>query len=122
AIGDFTKAFATTLFPPSPEDELLARGRVSFAPLADYPEAQAFWWPRFKRIARWFITWEKERRPSLAAVYGEINGRLEIALRGETKFTLTARADRIERRQDGQYVIVDYKTGAPPTSPQVRSG
>jgi ATP-dependent helicase/nuclease subunit B len=121
AIGNFTKAFAAAL-PAAPEQELLTRGEESFAALADYPEAQAFWWPRFKRIARWFVGWEKERRPALAAVYGEINGRLQISLQGKTKFTLTARADRIERRQDGRYVIVDYKTGAPPTSPQVRSG
>jgi ATP-dependent helicase/nuclease subunit B len=121
AIGNFTKKFASAL-PAAPEDELLARGRESFAPLTDYPEAQAFWWPRFKRIARWFAGWEKERRPLLKAVHGEINGRLEIPLGGEIKFTLTGRADRIEQRQDGQYVILDYKTGAPPTGPQVRSG
>ena len=37
-------------------------------------------------------------------------------------FTLTARADRIERRADGTYAILDYKTGQPPTAPQVQSG
>jgi ATP-dependent helicase/nuclease subunit B len=121
AIGNFTKKNATGL-PAAPEDELLARGKESFAPLADYPEAQAFWWPRFKRIAHWFAGWERERRPLLSAVHGETKGRLEIPLGGEIKFTLTAQADRIEQRQDGQYTIVDYKTGAPPTSPQVRSG
>jgi ATP-dependent helicase/nuclease subunit B len=41
---------------------------------------------------------------------------------GKATFTLTARADRIERRADGSYVILDYKTGAPPTGPQVSSG
>lgn len=121
AIGNFTKKFAAAL-PAAPEDELLARGKESFAPLADYPEAQAFWWPRFRRIARWFANWERERRALLLAVHAETDGRLEIPLGGDVKFTLTARADRIERRQDGQYVIVDYKTGAPPTGPQVRSG
>jgi ATP-dependent helicase/nuclease subunit B len=120
AIGNFTRDFATAL-PAAPEQELLARGTASFAPIADYPEAQAFWWPRFKRIARWFVDWENERRPKLAAVYGEIKGRFAIPLDDRT-FTLTARADRIERRQDGRYVIVDYKTGAPPSEPQVRTG
>jgi ATP-dependent helicase/nuclease subunit B len=120
AIGNFTADFAATL-PGDPERELLARGETSFKPLADYPEATAFWWPRFKRIARWFAGWEKERRPKLTAVAGEIKGRLVIPLR-EGSFTLTAQADRIEKRQDGSYIILDYKTGAPPTSPQVRSG
>jgi ATP-dependent helicase/nuclease subunit B len=121
AIGKFTENNTSGL-PAAPEDELLARGKESFAPLADYPEAQAFWWPRFKRIARWFAGWERERRPLLTAVHGETKGRLEIPLGGEITFTLTAQADRIEQRQDGRYAIVDYKTGAPPTSPQVRSG
>jgi ATP-dependent helicase/nuclease subunit B len=120
AIGNFTTDFASAL-PADPERELLLRGEASFKPLAEYPEAQAFWWPRFKRIARWFAGWERERRPALTEVHGEITGRLPITL-GPHTFTLTARADRIEKRQDGSYVIVDYKTGAPPTSPQVRSG
>jgi ATP-dependent helicase/nuclease subunit B len=120
AIGNFTKAFAAGL-PTDPEKEVIALGEKSFAPLADYPDAKAFWWPRFRRIARWFSGWEQERRPQLSAVYGEIKGELAIPL-GNMTFTLTARADRIERRQDGRYAIIDYKTGAPPTEPQVRTG
>ncbi len=120
AIGNFTKAFAKAL-PDDPEKELMAFGEKSFAPLQDFPEAQAFWWPRFRRIAGWFGGWERERRASLAAVHGEIQGTLAIPLDGRT-FTLRARADRIEQRGDGRFAIVDYKTGAPPTSPQVRSG
>src|SRR6185312_3100430 len=90
AIGNFTKAFAADL-PADPEGELIALGEKSFAPLADYPDAKAFWWPRFRRIARWFAGWERERRPQLAAVYGEIKGELAIPL-GNMTFTLTARA------------------------------
>ena len=30
-------------------------------------------------------------------------------------FTLTAKADRIDKRADGTYRIIDYKTGQPPT-------
>ena len=120
AIGEFTKRFADKL-PGDPERELLALGEASVAPLKDYPEAQAFWWPRFQRIARWLTAWERERRPTLAAVHGEISGKLAIPL-GDTEFTLTARADRIEQRHDGTYVVVDYKTGQPPSGRQVASG
>ena len=35
---------------------------------------------------------------------------------------LSARADRIERRSDGSFAILDYKTGQPPTGKQVRMG
>jgi ATP-dependent helicase/nuclease subunit B len=120
AIGNFTKEYAGGL-PADPEAELLAFGEKSFAPMQDFPEAKAFWWPRFKRIARWFAGWERDRRATLASVHGEIQGTLTIPL-GATTFTLTARADRIERRDGGGYAILDYKTGQPPSEPQVRTG
>jgi ATP-dependent helicase/nuclease subunit B len=120
AIGAFTKRYAAAL-PADPEKALIELGHNSFAQLADYPEARAFWWPRFLRIAGWFANWERGRRPALAAVFGEIDGALEIAI-GKKTFALTARADRIERRKDGAYVIVDYKTGQPPSDKQVLSG
>ena len=41
---------------------------------------------------------------------------------GEREFTLSAIADRIERRKDGSYAIIDYKTGAGRTEKQVRTG
>jgi ATP-dependent helicase/nuclease subunit B len=120
AIGDFTAAYADQL-PPDMLGELLALGRRHFAALEDYPEARAFWWPRFQRIARWFADWEKERRTKVAAIHAEVYAKLEIPL-GERMFTLAARADRIERLADGRYAILDYKTGALPTEKQVRTG
>ena len=41
---------------------------------------------------------------------------------GERAFTLSGIADRIERRNDGSYAILDYKTGAARTEKQVRTG
>jgi ATP-dependent helicase/nuclease subunit B len=120
AIGKFTQKFPDAL-PADAEQQLIGFGEKSFAPLNDFPEARAFWWPRFCRIAHWFVGFERERRATLAAIYSEISGALPIPL-GPSVFTLTARADRIERRTDGSYAIVDYKTGAPPTEPQVRTG
>jgi ATP-dependent helicase/nuclease subunit B len=120
AIGEFTKKYSAGL-PADPERELIACGEKSFAPWQDFPEARGFWWPRFKRIAHWLAGWEQKRRGELAAVYGEIKGELKIPLQTRS-FILTARADRIERRQDGTYAILDYKTGQPPTAPQVQAG
>ncbi len=121
AIGEFTKEYSGAELPADPETELIRFGKKSFAPWQDFPEARGFWWPRFLRIARWFAGWERERRPGLAMVQGEIRGEFKIPLQA-CVFTLTARADRIERRQDGTYAILDYKTGQPPTAPQVQSG
>ena len=120
AIGDFSQAFASGL-PADPLAELLARGRLCFAPLVAFPEARAFWWPRFERIARWFADWETGRRGNLSAVHAEIRGEIEIPA-GDRMFRLTAIADRIERSPDGSYVVLDYKTGRVPTDKQVRAG
>jgi ATP-dependent helicase/nuclease subunit B len=120
AIGDFTKAYAAAL-PAEPLGELLKLGAKHFSTLEDYPEARAFWWPRFRRIAQWFVGWEAQRRENLTKLHAEISGTLNIAL-GERVFTLRTRADRIERRADGSYAILDYKTGAARTEKQVRTG
>src|SRR4029077_21074232 len=61
ALSEFTTTFASA-FPADPEAERLAIGARHFKALEDYPESRAFWWPRFRRIARWFAGWERERR------------------------------------------------------------
>ena len=57
----------------------------------------------------------------MTAISAEIGAKLEIPL-GHRTFTLRTRADRIEHLRDGSYAILDYKTGRPPTTPQVSSG
>jgi ATP-dependent helicase/nuclease subunit B len=120
AIGDFSKLYPDRL-PADPTGELIRFGRAHFTPLADYPEAQAFWWPRFLRIARWFVGWDAERRAALARMQAEIGGSIDIPLKSGS-FRLIARADRVEQRGDGHYAIVDYKTGQARTEKQVRTG
>ena len=121
AIGAFTKQFAARL-PDDPVRTLRRIGEMYFAPLMARPEARALWWPRFQRIAAWFCQWESERRSDISAIEAEIRGEIPIQLDNERTFFLSARADRIERRNDGTYVILDYKTGQPPTGKQVRMG
>jgi ATP-dependent helicase/nuclease subunit B len=120
AIGDYTELFAAKP-PADPLKELLALGEKHFAALADYPEARAFWWPRFLRIAHWFAQWDGERRAGIKALHAEIRGELKFPV-GQREFTLSAIADRIEQRKDGSYAILDYKTGAARTEKQVRTG
>jgi ATP-dependent helicase/nuclease subunit B len=120
AIGDFTVQFAAGL-PADPQRQLLALGEKRFAPLSDFPEAKAFWWPRFLRIAQWFAQWDRARRDGVATLHGEIKGELKFPV-GAREFTLSAIADRIEWRRDGSYAIIDYKTGDGRTEKQVRTG
>jgi ATP-dependent helicase/nuclease subunit B len=120
AVGEFTERYATGL-PPEPERILIEIGVPHFAPLEDFPETRAFWWPRFKRIARWFAAWEAQRRPDIKAIVAELRGEIDIPL-SDGVFKLVGRADRIERHADGRYVILDYKTGSARTEKQVRTG
>jgi len=120
AIGDFAKAYADAL-PDESYRVLLHIGERHFAPLKDFPEARAFWWPRYQRIARWFADFEIKRRAGIAAAHAEVHGELSIEAANRV-FRLVGRADRIERLGDGRYAILDFKTGSPPTSPQVQAG
>jgi len=121
ALGEFTKAYADKL-PDDPARVLKQIGEKYFAPLMERPEARALWWPRFQRIAAWFADWETARRGHIEGIEAEIRGEIPIPLDHERTFTLSARADRIERRDDGSFAILDYKTGQPPTGKQVRMG
>lgn len=121
AIGEFTETYATRL-PADPARVLRAIGEKHFAPLMERPEARALWWPRFQRIARWFGEWETVRREVIDTINAETRGEISIQLDPARSFRLSARADRIERREGGSYAILDYKTGQPPTGKQVRMG
>ena len=102
-------------------DRLLTIGREEFGAQMNRPAVSAFWWPRFERIARWFVDTERERRGALLALHAEVNGKLQFA--GPAgPFTLTATADRIERGAGGQLAIIDYKTGSLPSRREMELG
>jgi ATP-dependent helicase/nuclease subunit B len=120
AVGDFTAHFKDRL-PDDVVTELLRLGEARFAALEDFPDAKAFWWPRFRRIAHWFAEFERERRTDLVRLDAEIQGKVDIPT-SDGVFTLHTRADRIEHRADNTYAIVDYKTGRVPSPKEVRVG
>ena len=120
SLAEFDKAHKGAL-PDDALTALIAIGERHFKPLENFPEAKAFWWPRFKRIAAWFVGFDARRRAQAPSLAIEVGGRLEIPFGNET-FALTVRADRIECLSDGRYAIIDYKTGAPPSDNQVSAG
>jgi ATP-dependent helicase/nuclease subunit B len=75
----------------------------------------ALWRPRFLNAAQWFVAVERERRIDIARAHLEIRGE-----RMFSTFKLTGRADRIDELISGGAAILDYKTGAPPSNPQVK--
>jgi len=107
---------------PDALERLVAFGDEAFAPLFDYPDVQAIWLPRFRRIAEWFVGWERNRRAALLSSHSELYGRLTWTTAEGRSFMLTGKADRLDVLADGSVAIVDYKTGTVPSSPQVASG
>ncbi len=120
ALDAFVREFPGAL-PGDAYERLLAKGREAFGAALEVPVVRAFWWPRFERNARWFIDTERARRDGLAGLWSEVSGSHEFD--GPAgPFTLTAKADRIERNADGTLAIVDYKTGSPPSKTSVVEG
>src|SRR5262249_33538284 len=60
------------------EDELIAIGRDCFRSILSRPGVWAFWWPRFVRIARWFVAEERQRRMALVESFSERSGRMSV--------------------------------------------
>lgn len=102
-------------------DRLLRQGEAEFARLNAWPEAQAFWWPRFERIADWFVAQEKARHPGVAASTTEVRGTKSLP-GPHGPFELVAIADRIDRLADGGLEIIDYKTGSVPSDKEIAAG
>jgi ATP-dependent helicase/nuclease subunit B len=121
ALDAFLKAHPRGPLPGHALEELLALGQENFAEALARPGLWAFWWPRFERIANWFVAHEAARRHTLVESWSEISGALEIAAPGGP-FRITAKADRVDRLADGTLAIIDYKTGAPPTAKEVAAG
>ena len=110
--------------PELPEDAdalLLAIGRRHFARQAHRPQVGAIWWPRFERVAAWFLEVEKRRRAQVERILTETRGGLQMPCPGGP-FRIRARADRIEVGRDGALAILDYKTGSLPANSDVQRG
>jgi ATP-dependent helicase/nuclease subunit B len=120
ALSRFSEKFPSAL-PADAIGELLVIGREVFAPLREFPAAYAIWWPRFERVARWFVREEQSRRGRTARVFSEVGGRLELQVAGAS-YLLTARADRIDLLHGGRIAVLDYKSGSPPTLQQCLVG
>jgi ATP-dependent helicase/nuclease subunit B len=120
ALEAFVRRFPKDL-PGDALDRLLSIGRRAFGALLHRPGVRAFWWPRFERIAAWFVEQEKLVRAEVAEVHAEVRGALTID--GPAgPFRLTAKADRIERTAKGGLRVVDYKTGVLPSDGDVGLG
>ena len=121
ALADFSKANTTGQLGTDALQQLLDFGKTHFASRIGQPSIRYFWWTRFEEMAAWFIENEHRRRDDLQSIHAEINGMIFLqAAQGPVK--LTARADRLEYDKEGQWTIVDYKTGTVPSGSLIKKG
>ena len=121
ALDRFIAATPAGPLPADALDRLVSIGEAVFAPVLAQPGIWAFWWPRFRRIAAWFVAYEGPRRERVTASLTEVEGALTIPGPADA-FTVTAVADRIDVVDGGGLVITDYKTGKPPSVKEVAAG
>ncbi|HXQ50722.1 MAG TPA: double-strand break repair protein AddB [Stellaceae bacterium] len=119
-LDRFLNAYRGVL-PTNAVERLVALGREVFGAALERPGVRAFWWPRFERIARWFVALEAERRAGLAAIAAERKGSLMLGGPGGP-FELVGRADRIDVLRAGGLAIADFKTGTLPQRDDVALG
>lgn len=116
ALARFVTAHPDDL-PDNAEEILLSMGRDAFGAHLDTPRLWAFWWPRFVRLAAWFVTHEKDWRKNAKPAAMETKGEAQIGF-----FTICAKADRIDILNDGSGAVIDYKTGGTPPAKAVLAG
>ena len=98
--------------------ELVALAREELGKMQAHAVTRGLWWPRLSRALEWIDQQiVQDRGEGRAVLASEIKG--EFILAG---VKIHGRADRIDRRADGRLVVVDYKTGKPPSGGQVRDG
>ena len=101
---------------------LVGFARTRFAALLRDPAFSGLDWPNIEKAIDFVIRFESESRGAIERIYVERQGALEFALRDGAPFTLTARADRIDRLADGEARLIDYKSGTPPSIKEVTIG
>ena len=100
-------------------DKLVARADALLAQEATDPLLRTLWQPRIAAGLRWVadetrrLMTEQGRVVAVAEQPGTVHIK-GVAVRG--------RVDRIDRTADGELVIIDYKTGIPPSTKQVNAG
>lgn len=114
-LDDFLKAHPSGLLPADALARFEALGERHLGELMAAPAERAFWWPRFQKLARWFVATENARRAAGTKLLGsETDGAITVGP-ASRPLRIEARADRIDEIEPGGWEIIDYKTGRMPS-------
>jgi ATP-dependent helicase/nuclease subunit B len=117
ALDEFLRAHPAGPLPAQAVGEFERLGEQHLAELLTSPAERAFWWPRFQRLARWFVATENERRAAGAKLLAsEADGSLTVG-----SLRIDGRADRLDEVETGNWEIIDYKTGRVPTKDELEA-
>ncbi len=121
ALDEFLRSHPSGLLPAEAVGEFEALGERHLGALLTAPAERAFWWPRFQRLARWFVATENERRRAGARLLAsETTGVLTVGS-NDRPLRIDARADRIDEVEPGAWEIIDYKTGRVPSKDELEA-
>ncbi|MDC0737758.1 double-strand break repair protein AddB [Cognatishimia sp. SS12] len=98
-------------------DHLMSLARNTLAHDVPWPATRALLEARIEKFAGHFLQGEARRQAEGKTIAFERDAKAMIPALG---FTLTAKADRIDRNGQGDLVLYDYKTGNPPTEKEQR--
>lgn len=115
ALDEFLQTHPSGILPLDAVALFEAVGEKHLGELLTAPAERAFWWPRFQRLARWFVATENARRAAgLRFLGGETKGSIKVGPRAHP-LVVDAIADRIDQIEPGAWNVIDYKTGRVPT-------
>lgn len=120
-LNEFIALYGEGPLPENAADLLIDLGLRKLKSMSGGEEYWQYWQPRFERIARWMAEHEAQWRAYAAPLRTEYEGRATIPTSAGA-FTLTARADRIDRMRDGTLALIDYKSGGTYTKARMKNG
>ena len=121
SLQEFVETYPFGALPSEARERLLSIARARFALLRDDP-AFALHWPNIEKGLDFFLAFEHDSRGAIAQIWVERQGAIPVPVGNGGSFELRARADRIDVMQSGGARVIDYKSGAPPTAKEVKTG
>ncbi|MEK4035164.1 double-strand break repair protein AddB [Methylocystis sp. IM3] len=122
ALEAFVRRHPEGPLPPQAHEDLISIAKDLLKEFLAEPAFESFTWPRVRAGLEHALAFERAQREKGGVIHMEKSGEWVVTLADGALFSLTAKADRIEVDAQGEASVFDYKTGDPPSKPQVLAG